>query len=368
MSDLPRRKDQLTRNAPQLPVSWYFDQHIFELEQRLLFDGGPQYVGHALMVPGIGDYQTLPWADHAKMLVRNSDGIELLTNVCRHRQAIMLEGRGNAQNIVCPLHRWTYDMRGQLLGAPHFSENPRVALGKAPLQNWNGLLFSGGRNVAADLAGFGARASFDFSGYMFDRIHISEYRQNWKTFVEVYLEDYHVSPFHPGLGNFVACDDLRWEFGDRYSVQTVGVAAGLSRPGTPTYARWHEAVRRYSGDRTPEHGAIWMLYYPNVMLEWYPHVLVVSTLIPRGPQHTTNVVEFYYPEDIALFERDFVEAEQAAYMETAAEDDEIAMRMDRGRRALHEAGLDDAGPYQSPMEDGMMQFHEFIRRSLDGHL
>jgi hypothetical protein len=38
------------------------------------------------------------------------------------------------------------------------------------------------------------------------------------------------------------------------------------------------------------------------MVEWYPHVLVVSTLIPQDVDKTLNVVEFYYPEDIALFE------------------------------------------------------------------
>src|SRR5690606_32393800 len=103
---------------------------------------------------------------------------------------------------------------------------------------------------------------------------------------------------------------------------------------------------------------------PNVMVEWYPHVLVVSTLIPRGVQHTTNIVEFYYPEEIVLFEREFVEAERAAYMETAVEDDEIALRMDAGRRALLERGENQAGPYQSPMEDGMQHFHEFLRREL----
>jgi len=76
------------------------------------------------MVPDIGDYHTLAWTDHARMLVHNDAGIDLLSNVCRHRQAIMLEGRGNAQNIVCPLHRWTYDLKGELLGAPHFAESP----------------------------------------------------------------------------------------------------------------------------------------------------------------------------------------------------------------------------------------------------
>src|SRR3954471_11534721 len=105
-----------------LPVSWYFDPKIFELEKKHLFDAGANYVGHELMVPKVGDYHTLAHTDHSKVLVRNEVGVELLSNVCRHRQAIMLEGRGNAQNIVCPLHRWTYDLKGELLGAPAFAE------------------------------------------------------------------------------------------------------------------------------------------------------------------------------------------------------------------------------------------------------
>jgi choline monooxygenase len=229
------------------------------------------------------------------------------------------------------------------------------------------MLFSGNRDVAKDLARLSLAPDFDFSGYLFDRVQVMELQQNWKTFIEVYLEDYHVVPYHPGLGNFVTCDDLPWELTDTYSVQVVGVKNGLEKPGTPAYAKWHEAVTKYCQGKPPKQGAVWMLYYPNVMLEWYPHVLIVSTLLPRSPTHTTNVVEFYYPEDIVLFERDFVEAEQTAYMETAVEDDEIARRMDRGRRALYEQGINEAGPYQSPMEDGMMHFHEYIRRGLAGH-
>ena len=93
-------------------------------------------------------------------------------------------------------------------------------------------------------------------------------------------------------------------------------------------------------------------------------MLVVSHLIPRSPTHTTNVVEFYYPEEIVLFEREFIEAQQAAYVETALEDYEICQRLDRGRRALYEQGLDDAGPYQSPMEDAEVHFHEWLHTRL----
>ena len=153
------------------------------------------------------------------------------------------------------------------------------------------------------------------------------------------------------------------EFGDRYSVQTVGVNNGLAKPGTETYARWHKAVVDLYRGETPPYGAIWMVYYPNIMIEWYPHVLIVSTLIARGDR-TTNIVEFYYPEEIALFEREFVEAEQAAYLETAPRTTRSPCASTPGAVRCYE-GRSDAGPYQSPMEDGMQHFHEFIRRALE---
>jgi len=360
--------DRLRRATSQLPVSWYCDTAVLDIEKRLLFERGPGYVGHELMVPNPGDYYALAWRDNAQLLVRNAAGVELLSNICRHRQAIMLNGRGNATNIVCPIHRWTYDLKGELLGAPHFAEQPCAKLDSAPLKNWHGLLFDGQRDIQSDLAALGVACDFDFSGYMLDRVEVKELAYNWKTFIEVYLEDYHVGPFHAGLGQFVTCDDLKWQFSERYSVQTVGVNAGLAKPGTKAYERWHKAVLDYYRGKPPAHGAIWVTLYPNVMLEWYAHVLIISTLIPRGVNRTTNVVEFYYPEDIGLFEREFVEAEQAAYMETAVEDDEIALRMDAGRRALWRRGRSEIGPYQSPMEDGMQHFHEFLRAELEPHL
>jgi choline monooxygenase len=356
---------QVRRASCQLPVSWYFDPAIFELEKKLLFEAGPNYVGHELMVPQAGDYHTLAWADDAWMLVRNESGIELLSNVCRHRQSIMLGGRGNTRNIVCPLHRWTYDLRGELFGAPHFAESPCLKLRSRPLRNWNGLLFTGRRDPARDLAGITTAADWNFSGLVLDSVRIDEYHVNWKTFLETYLEVYHVDPFHPGLGSFADCNDFSVDYGEEFSVQIVAPKAGFAKPGTPAYKRWHEACLKHLGGREPKQGALWMTYYPGLMLEWYPSVLVVSHLIPRSPTRTTNVVEFYYPEEIALFEREFVEAQQAAYVETAIEDNEICERLDRGRRALYEQAMDDAGPYQSPMEDAEVHFHEWLHARLD---
>ena len=129
MSDLATLH-ALTKTSPQLPIPWYFDPEIYTLEQKLLFDQGPGYVGHELMVPNRGDYQVLARFDNSKALVHGDD-VQLISNVCRHRQAIILKDRGAAKSIVCPLHRWTYGLDGKLLGAPHFPGNPCLNLGRS---------------------------------------------------------------------------------------------------------------------------------------------------------------------------------------------------------------------------------------------
>ena len=197
MSDLSL---QLQQAASQLPVPSYFDAALFAREKELLFDAGPRYVGHELAVPNPGDYFALPQEGEGRALVRNAQGgLELVSNVCRHRQAVMLKGRGSLQgqgkghaggNIVCPLHRWTYSDKGQLLGAPHFAHDPCLNLHNYRLRSWNGLLFEdNGRDVAADLRGMSEAANLSFDGYTLDHVELHECNYNWKTFIEVYLEE-----------------------------------------------------------------------------------------------------------------------------------------------------------------------------------
>lgn len=378
MTDIGRRA-HVTPALTQIPVHSYFDETIFAQERELIFKQSSVYVGHEKMVPEPGDWRTLVHEGAGRALLRDNQGVSLISNVCRHRQAIMLGGRagdvidsqfssGNLRDtggkIVCPIHRWTYETDGRLIGAPDFPEKPCLSLQRYPLWNCHGLLFEGARDPRSDMAELFSRPEFGFADYVLDHVEIHQCNYNWKTFIEVYLEDYHVAPFHPGLGGFVTCDDLRWEFSDWYSAQHVGINQAFHQPGSDVYKKWHERLLEYRGGQEPDFGAIWVTYFPGHMIEVYPHVLVLSTLHPISPQETVNVVEFYYPEEIAAFEREFVEAQQAAYMETAIEDDEIAERMDAGRRALMQRGVSEAGPYQSPMEDGMQHFHEWYRRQM----
>ncbi len=187
MSDLSL---PLQQAASQLPVPFYFDEALLAREKNRLFDAGPRYVGHALAVPRPGDYFTLPQEKGGRALVRNAHGgLELISNVCCHRQAIMLKGRGNLReqgqahaggNIVCPIHRWTYSPSGQLLGAPHFPQDPGLSLNNYGLREWNGLLFEdNGRDVRADLADMAVAPQLSFDGFVLDHVELHECNYNW---------------------------------------------------------------------------------------------------------------------------------------------------------------------------------------------
>lgn len=88
MSDLATHA-KLARLNPQFPVHVYFDEALLRREMQELFQAGPRYIGHELMVPNVGDFATLAAEHEGRMLVRNENGIQVMSNVCRHRQAIM---------------------------------------------------------------------------------------------------------------------------------------------------------------------------------------------------------------------------------------------------------------------------------------
>ena len=72
MSDIGSRA-QLAPGVSQFPVDWYFDEKLFEMEKKLIFDAGPGYVGHELMVPELYNYRSTEWSDHSHILVRQPD-------------------------------------------------------------------------------------------------------------------------------------------------------------------------------------------------------------------------------------------------------------------------------------------------------
>lgn len=358
-------RESRTDPATGLPVSWYFDSDILAIERRELFAAGPTYAAHISRVTQDGDYAALGGQQTGKLIVQNEGRVRLLSNTCRHRQAEMLAGCGHAKNIVCPVHNWAYDLDGRQLAAPHFAENPCLDLERADLTEWNGMWFEGPRDVKMILSPLESWTELATNEYVLERIDEEEHDLNWKVFLEVYLEDYHIGVVHPGFRAMVEPADLRAALntvvGDRFFCEQVNVRWPLPPAGSPTFREFYKVLLDVLEGRRPAFAAIWLCLFPGQIIEWYPFTMVVTTYMPLTPTRTRLRSEYYFHRQIAETRRDYVETGLAVLDEVTSEDHMASLTLQHGRQALWLRGENGQGPYQMPMEQGLRRFHDCLR-------
>lgn len=96
----------------------YTDAALFEHEARGVLARGWHCLIRADEVPEVGDFVAIQLLGEPLLVVRSEGGIEVLSNLCRHRGLPLAQGQGNAKRFVCAYHAWTYDLNGTLLRAP----------------------------------------------------------------------------------------------------------------------------------------------------------------------------------------------------------------------------------------------------------
>lgn len=346
-----------------LPIHYYTEDSVQKAELQSIFATGLRYRGHALMADSPNKYISLPHTNERWMLVNDEGTHKLLSNVCLHRQSQIVEGSGCKKLISCRVHCWTYKLDGTLKAAPHFKEKPDSKLETRELTNWNGLLFEG-RAPQLDLKACGIDEYINFDEYFFHKVETTEYNYNWKTFSEIYLENYHVFSMHPGLRNFVTPSDLEWHFGEDYSVQKVGLGSNLDIYGSEIYKEWQNQVKSEFSEKLPRYGAIWIYLYPNIMIEWYPNTMAISTIYPIAPNKCVNHVEYYYKKAIYEETPAFYQAIEQVYSETAKEDEEACLLLERGRTSLYLNGESETGPCDPFLEAGVQHFYDYVLDNL----
>jgi phenylpropionate dioxygenase-like ring-hydroxylating dioxygenase large terminal subunit len=178
----------------------YTDPAVFALEQERIFRRAWLYVAHESELPRAGDYVLRRLGPDEVLLVRREDGgLSLLHNRCAHRGArIVSEPAGNAKQLRCPYHAWTYALDGRLIGVPlpeGYAARPDLGLAKvARVESYRGFVFGSHAAQGPGLAEFlgGLASAFD---NMLDRAPAGtvsrfggslrlEYRGNWKMFME----------------------------------------------------------------------------------------------------------------------------------------------------------------------------------------
>lgn len=208
--------------ATTLPATAFTDPAVYERECERIFRREWICAGRVDQVPEPGDYRTFDFLDEKLVVVRDeSHEIRVLSRVCRHRGADMLQGSGNAKSLVCPYHSWSYRHDGTLLGAPHMAHVEALDRASCRLpafrsEIWEGWIFVNLDPGAEPLGPRLAPLSRFLARYgMGDKVAVATATFpspfNWKILVDNFMEAYHhiaihrqsLEPAFPGARSWV---------------------------------------------------------------------------------------------------------------------------------------------------------------------
>jgi phenylpropionate dioxygenase-like ring-hydroxylating dioxygenase large terminal subunit len=188
-----------------LPPAAFSDPAFYEFELDAVWGRDWICIGRASDIPAAGDYYTLTIGREPLLVLRQPDGaVRVLANVCRHRGLVLVEGRGTLARIRCPMHAWTYDLGGRLLGAPGYKDDPgfdaaRIRLPEIRSELWEGFIFIAFDAAVPPLAPRLERLKRQLANYRLAELRanvplaMERFAWNWKMYLD---ECYHCTYLH----------------------------------------------------------------------------------------------------------------------------------------------------------------------------
>jgi glycine betaine catabolism A len=372
-----------------LPRPLYRDQDVFEFDSEQLFSRSWLMIGFEVELPESGSYLSLTIGTNPILIVRGRDGvIRGFHNTCRHRGSqICPDGRGRTSRLICPYHKWTYDLEGRLIGAARMGSAFRMEEhGLAPIsvRLLAGCIYVALTSSAPDFKPFEAAVGPLLHRYGLREAKLAHEsviveRANWKLAMENARECYHCPTGHPELRRtFPVAVGQGFSFGDdEHTRRYFERLAGLGLPTTAEQGSWWQSgfyplnpgietismdgqpvvKRRLIDSKDKELGGYRWATEPNA----FGHALVdyafMFSVIPIGPQETKIVSKWIVSRDAVEGVDYRIEDLIEAWTKTNQQDRELAENNQRGVNSIGYR----PGPYSAEAEVFTNQFVEWYR-------
>ncbi len=354
-----------------IPPACYADDALLPLERAAMFRRGWIGLGLADRWREAGDYSALEIGGVPLIVVRNNAGtLKALANTCRHRGSELLAGSGTCRKIKCPFHWWTYDLDGRLKVYPRMESAKNFdpadyGLVEFALECRDGLAFVSfddePPSIDAWLGDFGEiHAPWRLADLAVTRVREFDVDCNWKTFIEVFNEYYHLPAVHPDSINWLypepdPPESASGEFATQFGA-TEGAAALLA-------GAQGEALPVGEGLEGPyRKGTRYTWIYPNLTFAASQDSLWMYQAMPLAADRSRIVQTIAFPSaSVAL--ADFDRRAEHYYRRIDAALDEDLPFLLRQQRGL-------ASPFARPGRFGALEpcvgafAHWYARRML----
>jgi len=319
-ADMSRGVPWPSNGLTEVPFRVYTDPEQYRLEQERIFKGPTwSFLCLASEIARSGDYVATTIGETAVIVTRDNAGnINAFPNRCVHRGNLLcLERQGNAKEIKCIYHGWTYDLTGKLTGVafergvkrqggmpPEFrkDEHDLTPLRVAELA---GLVFGSFRNDAPDLESYlgpqvigGIRRVLNRPARILGR-STQVLPNNWKLYAENTKDTYHASILHSFLTTFrinrlsmpggIHIDDSGGHHFSQAKLDYAAEDGDYKREGlrSDTDLRLEDPSVIESVDEYGDSVSVQILtIFPNMILQQIRNTIAVRAIRPRGIDKT----------------------------------------------------------------------------------
>ena len=338
---------KLCKLSPQqrrsLPFECYWEDSVFILEQKLIFANQWLGLGRADRLELPGEYEVFELCGQTLLLIRDQDKIlRLYANTCRHRGTKLLDGTGQCQSISCPFHGWTYALDGSLKFAKTMSENPNFdfsdySLIEYDLKEVQGFLFAFLGNQPTDLntqlGDFSElHQPWSLNELITTRREVFEVQCNWKAFLDVFNEYYHLNNVHrTSIYNLYCKPEESDKTTGDYASQ-FGLTAGT---GALLEAQQLNALPKMANlDEPWSLGARYSWVFPNMTFAAGQEAIWVYEANPITSERCQVKQSICFPKNTTELP-DFKEKSQAYYQRLDDALDEDIAALENQQKGLH---------------------------------
>jgi Rieske 2Fe-2S family protein len=238
-----------------LPGGLYNDPEVFAFDMEAIFARTWNLVGFEAELPKTGAWMAVNVGPWPVLLTRDRAGaLHAFHNTCRHRGSqICKPGKGVAARLVCPYHRWTYELSGELAHAARMGEafDPgEHGLSAVHLESVGGALYVCLADTPPDISDFRRGMEPLMAPHNLSRAKLAHEsviveKANWKLAMENARECYHCPGAHPELSrSFPVGVSAHFDFGeDNRQDRFARRMAAIGLPIGPAEGDWWQAVR-----------------------------------------------------------------------------------------------------------------------------
>ncbi len=285
--------ETLDKGAHTLDRKFYLNSNILKKEYENIFLSNWICVGRVSELSNVGKFKTINIKNENIIVLCDSEGqLRAFYNVCRHRGTRICNKENGefSKSIQCGYHGWTYNLFGDLIGAPHMEvvdgfEKKDYSLHEVALSEWEGFIFI---NLSDEPENFdiifqpiiNRFKDWEISNLVPYKTKKYFVKGNWKLVIQNYCECYHCPVLHPELAS------IHNYMGGRNDFYDGPFLGGYMNFNKDKYSITSTGKLCCPPLKKVKDGDLQRVYYysifPNLLLSLHPEYVMYHTIWPDG--------------------------------------------------------------------------------------